>query len=192
MKKTLRKRAPQMSSAEAVWLTGWTYIRHVVDTAREPFLLLDQDLRILSANEAFYRTFHVIAKHVEGKLVYKLGKGQWNIPALRRLLEEILPKETFFKDFEVDHEYPIVGKKSILMNARQVFDPTAKGDERKRPKLIILAMEDVTRQRMLEQKLKAYSKELAERVNTRTKELEERLEKLEARSKRGRKPKIAG
>ena len=180
MKKLPKKKNVRQIVAEMIWSTGWTYIRHVVDTAREPFLILDKDLRIMSANEAFYRTFQTLSKDTEGKLVYKLGNSQWNIPALRRLLEEVLPKESFFRDYEVEHEYPVVGKKIILMNAREIFEPSQKNQ--KTPKMIILAMEDVTKQRMLEEKLAAYSKELEERVIERTKKLEERLSKLEGRS----------
>lgn len=170
------------SSAETIWSTGWTYIRNVIDTAREPFLILDKDLRILSANEAFYRTFQTLAKETEGILVYKLGNNQWNIPALKRLLDEILPRESFFRDFEVEHEYPFVGKKIMLMNAREVFEPLK--TEQKTPRLIILAMEDVTKQRLLEAKLTAFSTELEERVLQRTKTLEARLAVLEAGSKK--------
>lgn len=180
MKKPLKKAAGRFFTADVIWSTGWTYIRHVVDTAREPFLILDDKLRILSANEAFYRTFQTLAKDTEGKLVYKLGGGQWNIPALKRLLEEVLPKESFFRDFEVEHEYPVVGKKIMLMNAREVFEPLQK--KQKTPKMIILAMEDVTKQRMLEEKLSAYSKELEERVIERTRRLEERLATLEGKA----------
>jgi hypothetical protein len=165
-------------SAETVWETGWTYIRHVVDTAREPFLILDKDLRVLSANESFYRTFQTMTRDTEKKLVYQLGGGQWNIPALRRLLEDVLPKESFFRDFEVEHDYPVVGKKIMLMNAREVFEPVKKNQ--KSLKMIVLAMEDVTKQRMLEEKLTAYSKELEERVLERTKTLEERIAVLES------------
>ncbi|MBN1584806.1 PAS domain-containing protein [Candidatus Uhrbacteria bacterium] len=140
-------------------------------------MILDGKLRIMSANESFYRTFQTLAKDTEGQLVYKLGKGQWNIPALKRLLEEVLPRESFFKDFEVEHEYPTVGKKIMLMNAREVFEPIRKN--RASPKMIILAMEDVTKQRLLEERLAAYSQELEERVIERTRKLEARLEMLE-------------
>jgi len=180
--KSKKGRAGQPVSADQVWSTGWTYIRHVVDTAREPFLILDHELRVLSGNEAFYRTFQTLAKDTEGKLVYRLGNGQWNIPTLKRLLEEILPRESFFRDFEVDHDYPIVGKKIMLMNAREVFEPLQ--NKQRTPKMIILAMEDVTKQRLLEEKLAAYSQELEERVLERTKGLEERLSRLENRSKK--------
>jgi nitrogen-specific signal transduction histidine kinase len=186
----MKKGLPKFLPAERIWQTGWTFIRHVVDTAREPFLILDKDLRIVSANEAFYRTFLTPAKDVEGKLVYKLGKGQWNIPTLKRLLEEILPRESFFRDFEVEHDYPGVGKKVMLMNAREIFEPSS--TSKYPPKMIILAMEDVTKQRMLEEKLAAYSSELETRVLARTKQLEERLSMLEGKKKDARGKKEAG
>jgi PAS domain-containing protein len=179
--KPSKKRQTQPDiDAELLWNTGWTYIRHVVDTAREPFLILDNKLKVLSANEAFYRTFQVTARDTENKFVYKIGNGQWDIPELRKLLEEILPHESFFQDLEIEHVYPAIGKKVMLMNARQVFSPLAADSES--PQLIILAMEDVTKQRMLEEKLEIYSKELEERVLGSTKRLEERLKKLEKKS----------
>ena len=89
--------------SERLWRTGWTYIRNVVDTAREPFLILDHDLKVLGANTVFYRMFDVRARDTEHKFIFELGNGQWAGKHLRRLLEEILPNEAFFKDFEVDH-----------------------------------------------------------------------------------------
>jgi PAS domain-containing protein len=156
---------------------GWTYIRYVVDLAREPFLILDKSLRIISANESFYKTFLVTQEETEQKLVYDLGNGQWNSPQLRILLEDILPKSTFFKDFEVEHEFPLIGKKVMMVNARIVF---SKGNE---SPLIIMAMEDLSKQRLLEAKLQAYSKELEIKVMDRTKELETRIEELETMNK---------
>lgn len=160
--------------AEKIWSTGWTYIRHVVDTAREPFLLLDENLKILTANESFYRTFDVHRKETEGQFVYDLGNGQWAGNKLRHLLDEIVPEETFFRDYEVDHDFPGVGRKIIILNARRVFDDS--GDF---PKIIILAMEDVTKQRDIEERLKKYALELENRVNQRTSELLKRVEQLE-------------
>jgi two-component system, chemotaxis family, CheB/CheR fusion protein len=92
--------------ADKLWQVAWTYIRTVVDTIREPFLILDKDLRILSANRTFYVNFQVTKKETEGSLVYKLGNGQWNIPKLKILLEDILPKNTHFEDFKVEHNFP--------------------------------------------------------------------------------------
>ena len=99
---------------------SWTYIKTVVDIVREPILVLDQDLRIMAANEPFYQTFQVEQKDTENKVVYELGNGQWNIPDLRKLLENILPKNTFFKGFEVTHDFPIIGRKIMILNAREI------------------------------------------------------------------------
>ncbi len=85
------KNTTKDSTANELWSTSWTYIRTVIDTAREPFLILDRDLRIIAVNSCFLRTFEVSDKNTEGRLVYDLGNGQWNIPRLKNLLEDILP-----------------------------------------------------------------------------------------------------
>lgn len=77
---------------------SWTYIKTVVDIVHEPILILDAELRVMAANEPFYRTFQTDQKETEGMVVYKLGDGQWNIPSLKKLLEDILPQNTFSKD----------------------------------------------------------------------------------------------
>lgn len=153
--------------------TGWTYIRYVVDLAREPFLILDKNLKIISANDAFYRMFLVTQEETEQQLVYALGNGQWNSPQLRRLLEDILPNSIFFKDFEVEHEFPLIGNKIMMVNARILFSTKDKIP------MIIMAMEDVSKQKLLEEKLKSYAKELEVKVLERTNELEKRVKELE-------------
>ena len=75
--------------AERVWKASWAYIRTMVDTVREPFVILNQDFRVIAANETFYRTFRVEIADTENKLIFDLGDGQWNIPALRNLLIDI-------------------------------------------------------------------------------------------------------
>jgi hypothetical protein len=97
---------------DRMWQESWTYIKTVVDVVREPVLILDKNLKVMAANESFYRTFQVGLKDTEGKVVYNLGNGQWNIPELRKLLENVLPKHTFFRGFEVVHEFPFIGRKS--------------------------------------------------------------------------------
>src|SRR6187200_1326338 len=92
--------------ADEVWKVAWTYIQTVVDTAREPFLILDEHLIVLSANKTFYAFFQVTPEETVGQRVYELGNGQWNIDKLRILLEDILPKNTFFTDFKVEHTFP--------------------------------------------------------------------------------------
>lgn len=160
-------------NAEKVWKEGITFIKYVVDTVREPFLILDKDLKIVSANESFYNFFLTEEKETEGRMIYDIGNKQWDIPHLRKLLEDILPKNTFFKNYEIEHVFPTIGKKFLALNARMVFV-----DEEGAP-MIILAMEDITKQKILEDKLALYAKELEEKVLERTKELGERLDELE-------------
>ena len=158
-------------NADNVWGTGLTYIKYVVDTAREPFLILDAELNVISVNDSFYRFFTVLEEHTIGKKIYDLGNKQWDIPQLRALLENILPKNSFFNDFEVEHEFPLIGKKIILLNARIVFN---QNDPEKTP-LIILAMEDVTKQRLLDERMREYTKELEQKVAEKTTALEKKL-----------------
>src|SRR5665213_2453884 len=103
-----------------VGLEFFEFIKIMVDIVREPIIMLDDELRVLVANESFYRTFQVEMKDTEGRIVYELGNGQWNIPALQKLLEDILPKNTFFKGFEVIHEFPFIGRKVMILNARRI------------------------------------------------------------------------
>ena len=159
--------------ADLLWRVAWTYIRTVIDTAREPFLNLDADLRVLSANRTFYRFFNVARKDTIGSLVYKLGDGQWDIPALRKLLEKILPKNTSFTNYQVDHTFPNIGRKIMLLNARRIYTARSKVP------ILLLAMEDVTRRKELEEKLRDYAVTLNTAVIERTKELELRVKQLE-------------
>lgn len=168
IKKTNKK--TRASYAELLWEESWTYIKTVVDTAREPFLILDKDLRVMVANESFYRTFHVDQVDTEKKLVYELGNGQWNIPALRRLLEDILPRNTFFKGFEVVHDFPLVGRKVMILNARQIY---REGTSAKHfPPIILLAMEDITEMMAVAEKFAKHTNEFESTIISRTDKLE--------------------
>ena len=122
---------------------SWTYIRTVVDVVRQPILILDKDFRILATNEAFCKFFKVKGKEIEGVMLYELGNGQWNIPALKRHLETVLPKKTYFRGFTVAHTFPKIGQKTIILNARQIFfsENPSVGNL---PEIILLAMEDIT------------------------------------------------
>lgn len=97
------------------------YAEAVVETVREPLVVLDSDLRILTANRSFYKIFHVNKKQTENKLIYELGNGQWNHPGLRHLLNDILPQKSFFQDFEIEHEFPVIGKRVVLLNGRKII-----------------------------------------------------------------------
>lgn len=163
---------------ERIWEVSWVYIKTVVDVIREPVLILDKDLRVMTANEAFFRTFQVGRTDTEGRIVYELGNGQWNIPALRKLLEDILPQNTFFKGFEVTHEFPFIGRKVMILNARQIH--FGDGSESKSfPPIILLAMEDVTEIMAVAETLAGHAKQLEEKFTDRTQKLEKYIGKLE-------------
>ncbi len=114
------------------------YAKGIVETVREPLVVLDASLRVKTANRSFYQAFGVVPAQTEGQLLYDLGNGQWNIPRLRELLEEILPQNSHFDNFEVDHAFEGIGRRTMLLNARRVYR------EGNRVDLILLAIEDVT------------------------------------------------
>ena len=92
-----------------------TLAQGIVDTIRDPLLVLDQDLRVVSANRAFCQTFRMTRQNIEDRAVYALGEGQWNIPALRFLLENIVPHHTVVEGYEVEREFPGIGRRSLLL-----------------------------------------------------------------------------
>jgi PAS domain S-box-containing protein len=122
------------------------YAETIIGTVREPLIVLDANLRILSANAAFYRLFLVKPEETEGKLIFDIGNRQWDIPKLRQLLEEILPKNTTFEDFEVEHDFPHLGRRVMVLNARRIHD----GPKTQR---MLLAIEDVTDRKRAEQQM---------------------------------------
>ena len=118
-----------------------SYAEDIVATLREPFLILDKSLRVKSANAAFYRAFHASEDETVGRFIYDIGNGQWSIHGLRKLLEEAIPTAIAVHDFEVDHDFPTIGRRNMLLNARR-FPP-----EGEHPDLVLLAIEDVTERR---------------------------------------------
>lgn len=165
---------------EKLWERSWSYIKTVVDVVREPILVLDKDFKVLVANEPFYRTFHVEPADTESKVVYELGDGQWNIPALKKLLEDILPRNTFFKGFEVIHDFPFIGHKVMVLNARQIhFAKEDSGTSGTFPPIILLAIEDITDMMVIAETLVGHTKQLEEKFTERTQKLEEYVKKLE-------------
>ena len=121
-----------------------TLAQGIVDTIRDPLLILDQHLRVVTANRAFCQTFRMARQNIEDRAVYALGDGQWNIPALRFLLENIAPLHTVMEGYEVERDFPGIGRRSMLLNARQVVS------QRNARKLILLTIEDVTERRAVE------------------------------------------
>lgn len=117
------------------------YSENIVNAVREPLIVLDRELKVVSANAAFYRTFSTLSKEVEGTRIYDVGNGQWNIPRLRELLEEVIAHNRSFDDFEVEHDFPGIGRKRMCLNARMISGRDG------RPDLILLAIEDVTEKR---------------------------------------------
>ncbi len=116
----------------------------IVNTIHEPFLVLDADLRVVAASRSFYETFQVDPEHTRGVLLYALGDGQWDISALRDLLETIIPERTAMDDFEVHHDFPGIGERTMLLNARMVRYEASPG------RTILLAFTDVTARRIIE------------------------------------------
>lgn len=163
---------------EQVWKGGWTYIKTIVDVVHEPILILNKELCVLAANEPFYRKFQVEAKDTENTLVYKLGNGQWDIPSLRKLLEDILPKNTFFKGFEVIHEFPSIGRRVMMLNARQIHFKDDAAAAEILPPIMLLAIEDVTDMMETAESFAHYATELDLKFMDRAKELEKNISTL--------------
>ncbi len=114
------------------------FLTSIFDTIIESLLIVDRDLRVVSANRSFYRSFSAIPAETEGRLVYEIRDRMWDIPELRRLLEDIIPENTVVEGFRVSHEFPVVGKKTFLLNARRI------AETRLNPAYVLIAMADVT------------------------------------------------
>jgi len=143
----IRRDTATRKQAESAASAARAYTENIVNTIREPLLVLDADLRVVSANRSFYTTFGVTKAETESMLIYELGNSQWNIPALRQVLEAILPENVEFNDFEVEHDFPNIGQRIMLLNARKIFRP---GNH---TQLILLAIEDITMRKLAEVRL---------------------------------------
>ncbi|MCX6150327.1 MAG: PAS domain-containing protein [Ignavibacteriales bacterium] len=151
LEKTRKELAVIKKSADEVS----EFAENIINTVREPLLLLDKELRVVKASRSFYDFFEVNSDETIGKLIYDLGNQQWNIPKLRELLETILPEETTFNNYEVEHDFSTIGKRIMLLNSRQI--ERALGKE----KIILLAIEDITERKEVEAGLEKTRKELA-------------------------------
>jgi len=121
------------------------YAESIIATVLEPLVVLDADIRVVSANRAFYETFRVSPEETEGRLLYELGDRQWDMPELRELLGEILSNDTSIERFEMERDFPAIGRRVMLLNAQQLLWETNK------PRSILLAMEDITEYKRLEE-----------------------------------------
>src|SRR5688572_16896096 len=119
------------------------YADSIVKTLREPLLVLDGNHRVQAASPSFYARFQVAAEQTIGRLIYNLGNHEWDIPSLRRLLNEVLPREGEFNDFLVESNFPNIGRRVMLLNGRHLRDDGSTG-------LILLAIEDITDRRRAE------------------------------------------
>jgi PAS domain S-box-containing protein len=133
----------KQAEAQAKWLSTASpeYSESIINTVREPLIILDQDLRVVTASRSFYEVFKVKAEETVGQFIYDLGNKQWNIPKLRELLETILPQKATFDNYEVEHDFAGIGRRIMLLNARQIEQ--VMGKER----IILLAIEDITEQK---------------------------------------------
>jgi PAS domain S-box-containing protein len=124
------------------------YAESIAETVREALVVLDADLRLISANRCFCETFKVKPGEIEGQFLYELGSREWKIPKLRELMEEILPMDTNFNNFEVEHEFKTIGRRVMHLNARRIYRETNETH------LILLAIEDVTERKRAEEALR--------------------------------------
>jgi two-component system CheB/CheR fusion protein len=145
---TERKEAERAVRAER------EYAESIVDTVRDPLLVLSPELTVRSANEPFYRNFQVNQAETIGRPIFTLGNGQWDIPALRQLLLEVVPKDNQFRDFEVAHNFEQIGPRTMLLNGRRLDHA----------QLILLAIEDITERKRAEAERDLLTRELEHRV----------------------------
>jgi signal transduction histidine kinase len=132
-----------------------TYLENIIAAVHESIVILDADLRVHEASASFYRTFQVSEDETEGKYIYELGNGQWDIPRLRELLEKVIPKDRVVNNFEVTHKFENIGHRTMLLNARQ-FDC----DPDTGTSMILLAINDVTELNAAQQQLETTVEEL--------------------------------
>jgi chemotaxis protein methyltransferase CheR len=125
----------------------------IVDTVREPLIVLDGELNVVVGSRSFYQAFDVTPAETEGRPLYQLGNGQWDIPALRKALAEVIPQHTTIEAYEVEHDFPSIGRRTMLLNARKVFY------EGNNSTSLLVAVEDVTERRTLEREKDEFLRE---------------------------------
>ncbi len=145
----LRVQIAERKRAEETFEKAKKYTESIVETIREPLIVLTADLKVISANRSFYDTFKLAPEEIEGIFFFEVSDRQWDIPALRELLEEIVPQNTCFNNFEVEHTFQRVGRKRMLLNARRIYQD-GKGMDR-----MLLALEDITDHKLTEEALKS-------------------------------------
>jgi PAS domain S-box-containing protein len=132
---------------------GLTLASAIVDTVRDPLVVLDHDLRVIAASRSFYQTFRLVREDVRGLLLYEIDGGQWDIPELRELLGSISSGQSSIEGYEVDREFPAIGHRVMLLNARKVFY------EKGTHSTVLLAFEDITARRAIERQVEELLRE---------------------------------
>jgi len=161
-----------------LWGKGWVNIKTVVNIVEEPVLILDKNFCVVAANNSFYQTFQVKNQETEGKSLFELGNSQWNISKLKKFLKDVLLKEKFFKGFEVSFNFPIIGQKVMILNARQLY-LSKDVDSKKFSPIILLAIEDITEIMSVADKLLDYTNDLGGKFSDRIEKLEACIKRLE-------------
>jgi len=170
----LKEQEQESNNAERLWGESWAHIKTMVDTEVEPFLVLDAKLLVVAVNDAFCRNFLVTQQETKDRYIYELGNHEFDIPALRKLLEDIVLNDTFFKGFEVNYDFPKIGHKVMMLNARQVHFSRDKV-----PPIILLAFEDVSEMMLVAESFAGHTNQLQTKLTEQTKSTELHIEKLE-------------
>jgi len=131
---------------------GNALTRAIVDTIHEPFIVLDADLRVIVASRSFYEKFHVTKEETQGRLLYEIGNGQYNIPALRHFLRNIIPEHAVLKEYKILHDFATIGSRTMLLSAREVVH------ENSQHKHLLLTIGDISGQELLDAEKEKISK----------------------------------
>jgi len=150
----LKQEITEHKLLEANLQNALSFVEGIVETIREPLLVLDAQLHIIMASTSFYRTFQMTKAQTEGRLIFELGDGDWNLPHLRVMLEEILPQNSQFNDFEVEQVFSHIGHKTMLLNARRIHH------DGNRTRMILLAIEDTTERKRTAAAIQSYVRKL--------------------------------
>lgn len=161
---------------ERIWKESWSYIRTIVDTVYHPFLIMDKNLCVLAANRSFRNLFQIEERNNEPKYLYELGTGEWNIPAVKALLDVLLPRNTFFDGFEVSRTFPFIGRKIMLLNGRCIYKENETSEIF--PPLILLAMEDIPEMTAIAETLTHYAARIENNIIQQRRELKMQASRL--------------
>jgi two-component system CheB/CheR fusion protein len=176
----------RLKRSEEAMIEARDYAENILHTTREALLVLDPELKVVSANQPFHEIFQVSPEETQNRLIYELGNHQWDIPELRHLLEKILPTNSVIQDFEVKHNFPVIGPKVMSLNARRIYN-----QERKDGRLILLGITDITERERVEHQMSERTEELEQANRALLQDMEER-KKLEEQLRQAQKMESMG